>query len=84
MKNFRFGKTKESQRIKEKKSNFSNLDVSLNKPGDFNKDCYGSINYDPILGWTGIKHLGKDSELSFTNEYSTQHLNRKDGLPGSR
>ena len=84
MKHFRFGKGGDQKRIKEKKIHFSDLDVKLNKPLDFNKDSYGEINYDPILGWIDKNYFGKDAELSIDNKYSTQHLNRKDGLPGSR
>lgn len=84
MKNFRFGKSKDKKRISEKKMNYGEMEHDFNKPADFNKESFGEINYDPTLGWIDIKYYGRDSELSFNNLFSTNHLNRKDGLPGSR
>lgn len=84
MKNNRFGRNEENKRITRKPTNITLFESEQNVPIEVNRDGFGSVNYDPIYGWVPKKYMGKDSEGTVKDKYSTRIFKRSDGLPGAR
>ena len=79
----RTGIPREGKRLVELSPQANQLFFEQNGPTDPNKDGRGSINYDPIYGWTGTNSLGGES-VGISEKYSTIQYNRLPGLPGSK
>jgi hypothetical protein len=80
---FRFGSNNESKRIKRKPINVSFAESERHKPLS-STESFGLINYDPVVGWYERNLLGADADGLNDEHFSTNHLRRSDGLPGTR